>query len=402
MFLGMSVDFAVEAPEKTILNLFDDGTQFEALPWETLVVNVTPELAEKWLAESNTVNRKLDKGHVNRLAQALKDGTYQTTPQGISFSPAGDLIDGHHRLSAVSLSRVAQQMVVFYGVDPKTFIVFDSISKGRSLSDIVRTTGLSASNSAQVAASYRLLANWQSEKGSTGTASQLSSAQLMTIHEKNPEVIAAVPSAMKVSKSSGIPAPVIAVAMHLTSTERSDIDSSEFFRSLELGANLNTDSPILAMRNFVMKKRSTKTRVNPTEWLQATLKSWVAWVDGRPMSILRLSPGEKRPDILKAGGAVVAPRATGQGIQLADLLASGLIMPNARLVSTDPLHHEIAFVRGDGTIECGVRSFANPMEAAKFVRGGATNGWVFWAVAGAERDVPLSEIRAAYVQQKGL
>ncbi|HEX9226067.1 MAG TPA: hypothetical protein VF885_05370 [Arthrobacter sp.] len=398
----MTVDYAVEAQERSILDMFDSETQFESLPWETLVVNVTPELAEKWLHASNTVNRTLDKGHVSRLAQALRDGTYQTTPQGISFSPSGDLLDGHHRLSAVSLSRVSQQMVVFYGVDPKTFIVFDSISKIRSVSDIVKTAGISATNSAPVAAAYKLLRSWNEGRANSGNAAQISASQLMAIHEEHPGVVDVIIASKKAGTASGVNATAIAVAMYLLGSTRPDIDSSPFFDGLESGANLSADSPILALRNFAIKKRAAKSAVSQSDWLKAVLKSWVAWADNKPTSFLRMTDGEKNPDILKAGGAVVKPRAAGQGILLADLLAAGLVVPNARLVSTDPLHREIAFVRGDGTIECGVRSFANPIEAANFVRGGTTNGWIFWAVAGADRNVPLSEIRAAYIESKGL
>lgn len=404
MFPVMTADSTLEDVDAgpSILDLFEETTEWEQLPWDAMVVNVTPELAEKWLRESKTVNRNLDKKHIGHLAQALKDGTYQTTPQGISFSLSGDLIDGHHRLHAIALARVAQQMVVFYGVDPGSFIVFDSIAKVRSLSDIVKTAGISATNSAQVAAGYKLLWNWNAGRQNTGAGAHLSAAQLVAMHEDHPQMTEMVVPAKKIAAGSGVNASALLVALFLTGTQRPDIDSGAFFGSLETGANLAADSPVLALRNYALKKRSSKAVLSQTDWLKAILKAWVYWADERPMAMLRITMDEKRPDLAAAGGGTVTVLKPGRGIQIIDLVEAGIIAADARLVSVDPLFRDIAFVRADGSINCGTRTFDTPSLAAAWVRGGSTNGWTFWAVAGDTGDTPLADLRTNYIQSKGI
>lgn len=68
---------------------------------ETKLVNVTPELAALWL-EKNTGNRPMRRHLVLRLRDAFSRGEYVQTHQGIAFSDEGVLLDGQHRLKAIS------------------------------------------------------------------------------------------------------------------------------------------------------------------------------------------------------------------------------------------------------------------------------------------------------------
>lgn len=63
-----------------------------------------------------------------------------------------------------------------------------------------------------------------------------------------------------------------------------------------------------------------------------------------------------------------------------DLLNAGLLQPADILVSTNALHPAEAIVYADGQIEVEGIMYATPSQAAKMVRGGAVNGWKFWAV----------------------
>lgn len=68
---------------------------------ESTVINITPPMASNWL-ESNTINRPLRPSVVEGLVMAFTRNEYRLTHQGIAFSTTGELLDGQHRLTAIS------------------------------------------------------------------------------------------------------------------------------------------------------------------------------------------------------------------------------------------------------------------------------------------------------------
>ena len=61
-------------------------------------INITPDMALRWLETTNTNNRKVSEKHVHRLARDMTDGKWRLTHVGIAFDPNGTLLDGQHRL----------------------------------------------------------------------------------------------------------------------------------------------------------------------------------------------------------------------------------------------------------------------------------------------------------------
>lgn len=104
---------------------------------ETKVIRVTPSMASNWL-ESNTINRRLRQSVVDSLVTAFKRGEYRLTHQGIAFSDGGELLDGQHRLKAISEMppSFSVEMVVTRGLPKDAFMVIDKGLK-RSHSDVL-------------------------------------------------------------------------------------------------------------------------------------------------------------------------------------------------------------------------------------------------------------------------
>lgn len=107
---------------------------------KTELVSVTPSLAREWL-KKNTKNRPIRPSHVETLRQALARGEQVTTHQGIAFDTEGELIDGQHRLTAISLmpEGFSWLLQVTWGLDRATvFPVVDFTQSKRSTSDVLR------------------------------------------------------------------------------------------------------------------------------------------------------------------------------------------------------------------------------------------------------------------------
>lgn len=104
---------------------------------KTQVMMVTPKMARDWL-KSNTKNRPIRNGHVETLRASFERGEFVHTHQGIGFDAEGTLIDGQHRLTAISLlpDGMSFPMNVSTGMDrDSVFPVVDAIQAKRSTAD---------------------------------------------------------------------------------------------------------------------------------------------------------------------------------------------------------------------------------------------------------------------------
>lgn len=97
------------------------------------IETITPAKAAKFL-QSNHSNRAIRSTNVKAFAQAIKDGRWLKTHQGIAFDVNGRLIDGQHRLSAIVMANIPVEMLVSRDVVEDAFKVTDSGAK-RNIGD---------------------------------------------------------------------------------------------------------------------------------------------------------------------------------------------------------------------------------------------------------------------------
>lgn len=94
-------------------------------------------MASNWLS-TNTINRPIRQTVVDGLVAAFKRGEYQTSHQGIAFADSGELLDGQHRLKAISMmpASFAVEILVTRGLPSSVFKVLD-VGLKRQHSDIL-------------------------------------------------------------------------------------------------------------------------------------------------------------------------------------------------------------------------------------------------------------------------
>ena len=105
------------------------------------VVNVNPELAQKWLNKNITNNRTINEGRVTAYANEMKARNWILNGQAIQFDEGGSLIDGQHRLSAVIRSGMTVQMLVVKNVPRCAVEVIDTMQP-RTLPQIQKMNGV--------------------------------------------------------------------------------------------------------------------------------------------------------------------------------------------------------------------------------------------------------------------
>jgi len=104
-----------------------------------VIMEVGPPRAFQWL-EGNTHNRPITQAHVDRLARDMKAGRWRLTHQGIAFDTDGLLVDGQHRLWAITEADMTVVMRVFFNEPPDNRHVLDTGARRTNL-DVLTITG---------------------------------------------------------------------------------------------------------------------------------------------------------------------------------------------------------------------------------------------------------------------
>lgn len=88
------------------------------------------------------------------------------------------------------------------------------------------------------------------------------------------------------------------------------------------------------------------------------------------------------------------------GITLKNVIDAGHLAPGATVVSTNSVWPAKAQVNADGTITVNGTPHPTPSAAATAVKGGAANGWDFWAADDTTGKTTLATLRARYADAR--
>lgn len=100
---------------------------------------ITPTWAKEQLERNNTRNRRLSAVWQKIRAAIFRDAWWPNG-EAIVFDSNGRLINGQHRLKAISESEMAVPCFVFYGINPEAFSTYDQ-GKKRNSADVLSIEG---------------------------------------------------------------------------------------------------------------------------------------------------------------------------------------------------------------------------------------------------------------------
>lgn len=121
----------------------------------TALETIDPQTAREMLATS-AGNRSISKRRVNSLARAIAAGDWKPWASPIQFNTRGELINGHHRLTAIQTAGQAVQQQVVRNVPDDTIEAID-LKRARTLGDVASMlTGSPAPMSPSAVTRYRL------------------------------------------------------------------------------------------------------------------------------------------------------------------------------------------------------------------------------------------------------
>lgn len=246
------------------------------------IVDIGPHEATIML-RGNGANRPLSAMIVRRLADEMSAGRWVYNGDPIRISPAGQLIDGQHRLHAVIRSGVMIRALVLRNIDAEVFDTIDS-GKPRTVADALSVAGYSGTKylSAVVKMVMQIEREWDDgTRISEGGSCRIGARETMYYITENPSVCEfAKPHETPVGRSS-----IGLAVMHIAHKKGYDC-VADFWALVHSGAGLSVGAPALILRNTLMRSAIGKSRLTRRWECAAWIRAFIAHTEGRTLQKL--------------------------------------------------------------------------------------------------------------------
>lgn len=268
------------------LNNVEAGTRFAfASNFITQdVITVTPSMAEQWL-KLNVNNRPISPNVVEKYKRDMLTGRWVYAADPIRFDTYGNLLDGQHRLTALSYCEdgsVEVQFLVIRGLPKDTQLVMD---QGRKRNAGQQLSILGVKNAANVASGVKVYLLWQNGllfRDSTAANLTISTPQIEEWVSGNPDLVAHVNSHQTALRSNDAP-PSVSFAAALKFASIAPDAEEQFFQALSHGGTA-VKHPINTLDKRLQRIRREGFRMSQRDYLALFIQAWNATRDGRTLT----------------------------------------------------------------------------------------------------------------------
>lgn len=256
------------------------------------LTNITVALAEKWLACVPDFQRKIDEKQVKKIVLAIQRNEWRENGATIVFNEKGELIDGQHRLKAITIAGKTVKSLVVRDVS-KEEATFQTIGdeKPRRLTDFMHCAHVNTV--ASTVKMYWGLVNGVWPVGHGGQVPPISDV-LRLAKKWESDIVPLIPAtwaAGRVLRQHAFCA--FLVFYHTKIRPVSDPERvAEFFARVGDGLNLNATDPVYKLRNRFMEVASTG-KIQRTAAQAIILKAFYLYLDGKPCTLLRFEPNRE-------------------------------------------------------------------------------------------------------------
>lgn len=245
------------------------------------VVMVSSETAARWL-EQNKRNRALAPSTVSRYRTDMEQGLWQFAGDPIRFDINGDLIDGQHRLSALSELNLTLPMLVVRGLPPEAQLVMDQGRK-RTPGSQLELHGVKHANN--VAAIIKVLMQW--EQGllfrDTKLSAGITTPKITDYVNEHPDDVEATQSVMGMIRAIDAP-PSVTGAFFIAAFRSSPADAVRFIEQLYSMTGMEPENPIYTLDRRLRRIRKEGIKTVNRDFLAFFILAWNAWRSGRRLS----------------------------------------------------------------------------------------------------------------------
>ena len=243
-------------------------------------VSISPEIAWGWLENCNTNNRRVNEKHVRRLARDMVEGNWMLTHEGIAFDKHGKLIDGQHRLWAITEANTTVDMYVWRNIDPDVRIAIDC-GKSRSMADVLNIAGGNGEVTREQVAILRVML------GGLSSPPHLSASEMSESLNTHREAIDfAMEHLPKIMAAHGVNT---AATRGVIARAYYTVDGTlleDFCRKLTTGIITSSDESVIVLLRQQLQTLGGKTFSQRVQRYGKTERTLVAWLKGENPSRL--------------------------------------------------------------------------------------------------------------------
>lgn len=268
---------------------------------------ITPELAEHYLSKLPNSQSKIQQRSesprlTDRYAGDMAAEQWLFIADVVRFNTLGELVDGQHRLRAITRAGASEFQLVARGLEPESFIVFDT-GRARSFADHLRSMGIS--NVALVSSVTRRVFHWQRGNYSIPNVARVPNPQflgvpaspgmlLQTFQPMRQEIQQAGRrgASLKTLAATKTASPSALAFIYLLFS-RLDIERCEaFFHELQVGpAQTGPEYPIAVLRDRLMTQIRPGQQAAPDwVWIHFLITTWNKWYEAKSMGPLKTPP----------------------------------------------------------------------------------------------------------------
>lgn len=293
----------VNFPQGVEDSMLNGKTRDEIQMGDTFRIEITPEVARKWL-KTNIENRNLSPQNLRYLVNQIKEGKWRFNGETIIFDDSGCLIDGQHRLEACVAANKPIISNVTFGIERSTFVTMDS-GKQRNSADTLSTMSYKKNAQAISSAARLVMSVMYGSKGLVsggikGT-SRFDNASVLEFVQNTEGFAETIDTAHKLwlkMPDRFVPTQVFCAAYWLFQ-QKHILQAKNFMESIALGTGLNTTAPAYHVRNRLIQFKQDKlSNYTVHHKLSAIVKAWNQYRKGEPMERFRFKRDEKMQEII--------------------------------------------------------------------------------------------------------
>jgi len=251
---------------------------------------IGPERAEQLLAGQR--NRHLSREHGLKIARDMASGDWRPNSviQIASVNGEEVLIDGQHRLYAVTLTGTPQEFVVIYGLTLDDQQVIDTGRK-RTLSDVLALQGETRTTILGAAIGYY----WRRQRGQFTSHLMPTAAEGLVVLREHPGLRDSIGSTHLASRALKMPGG-LCCCLHYEMAALDRDSADQFWQSLARGTSLHERHPVYVLRQRMEKNIISVAKLDGPMIHALIIKAWNAYILGEEITFVRWTRGGATPE----------------------------------------------------------------------------------------------------------
>jgi hypothetical protein len=240
---------------------------------KTEIRTINPDMARDML-KRNVNNRPLNQKHVDNLTHQMKSGQWIFDGTPIKLAESGSLLDGQHRLHALTQSDMELEFLVLTGIKSEAFKVMDT-GRNRQASDVLGIAGIQYAQ--ELPTVVRGIMNYHRvgslKPTNTRDRIPITNTEILQFASENVYSLSASISFVWKFKRP-IVSKVKLASLHYLFCERSVTDADHFISKLCTGLDLAPESPIYVLREKLISDSVSRTKMPLDKKYAFIVKCW--------------------------------------------------------------------------------------------------------------------------------